>query len=68
MSARMTEGAWHGKSPDRYTTRGAEVFHLPGGWFARSGNKVRGPLSSLPVALEAADRMLDEAAKAGTSA
>ena len=62
MATRVQEqGAWFGREPDRYVTRGAEVFRLPAsGWFARCGKRVRGPLSSLDAAMAAADRMVAE--------
>lgn len=55
---RKPEGAWFGRSPDHYSTRGAECIHGDGGWYVRVGRRVRGPLSCLPIAMEAADRML----------
>lgn len=57
------EGAWFGRSPDHYATRGAEVLHRDGGWWARCGRRIRGPLSTLDAAMQAADRMLAESAK-----
>lgn len=60
-TARPPEGAWYGRGPDRYVTRGAAVQHGPDGWYAIVAKKARGPLSCLPAAMEAADRMLDEA-------
>lgn len=60
-SSRDPDGAWHGVSADHYRTRGAEVVHQPGsGWFARCGKRVRGPLSSLGAAMEAAEKMTAE--------
>lgn len=57
-----SEGAWFGRSPNHYATRGAEVIRLPGeGWFAHCGRRVRGPLSSLDAAMRAADKMLADA-------
>jgi hypothetical protein len=62
MTAPST-GAWIGRSPDHYTTKGAEVRRVPGdGWYARAGRKVRGPLSCLDSAMKAADEMAESAA------
>lgn len=58
------EGAWFGRSPDHYATRGADVVHRDGGWWARCGRRIRGPLSTLDAAMAAADKMLAESAKA----
>jgi hypothetical protein len=68
MQSATAKGAWYGKSHDHFITRGASVTHGEGGWYARCGRTVRGPLSCLPVALEAADRMLAEAAKTDAAA
>lgn len=60
-SSRDPDGAWHGVDQDRYRTRGADVFCEPSyGWFARCGKRVRGPLSSLGAAMEAAEKMTAE--------
>lgn len=65
MSRPAVEGAWYGRSGDHFTTRGADVFRMPGmGWFARHGKRIRGPLSTLDAAMSAAERMLAEAAPA----
>ena len=65
-TARISQsGAWYGRTETHYTTRGAECWHGAGGWYARCGARIRGPLSSLPAALEAADRMLDAARQQG---
>lgn len=64
MANHDPHGAWYSRGNDRYVTRGAEVIHGEGGWYARAGRKAVGPLSCLPVAMEAADRLLAEAAKA----
>lgn len=56
-------GAWFGRSPDHYATKGAEVRHDGTGWFAIVDRKARGPLSSLEAAMVAADKMLTESAK-----
>lgn len=62
--ARPPEGAWYGVNSDHFRTRGADAFRLSGvGWFARCQERIRGPLSSLEVAMQAADRMLADAAK-----
>jgi hypothetical protein len=50
-------GAWIGRTPDHYTTKGAAVIYRRG-WFAIAGRRVRGPLSSLDSAMKAADEML----------
>lgn len=61
--ATPSPGAWFSRSPDHYTTRGAEVIRMPAeGWYAHCGTRVRGPLSSLDAAMVAADKMLKEAA------
>lgn len=67
------EGAWFGRSPDHYATKGADCFHTAGGWYARcrkdSGAiRVCGPLSTLDAAMAAADRMLVEAKNAAFAA
>lgn len=56
--ARPPEGAWYGRSDTHYTTRGADVFLAEGGWYARCGRKVRGPISNLDAAMQAADAMM----------
>lgn len=63
--AKPPENCWYGRSGDHYATRGADCFRLPGiGWFARMGDKrIRGPLSTLDAAMQAADKMLVDAAK-----
>lgn len=64
-TAKPPEGAWYGRGHDRYITHGAEVRHDGvSGWFAIVGKKARGPLSCLPIAMEAADRMLEDAREA----
>lgn len=68
MSRREPEGAWYARTADHYITRGAEVAHHPGGWYARCGKRVRGPISNLPDAMQAADDMLAAAAKRDASA
>ncbi len=68
MARHDVEGAWYSRDGgNRYVTRGAEVEHGPGGWFAKCGRKVRGPLSCLPVAIEVADRMLVESATSASA-
>lgn len=52
--------AWYGRDGERYVTRGADVFHGAGGWYARCGRKVRGPISCMDNAMIAAERMLAE--------
>lgn len=59
--SKPTEGAWFGRSPDHYATKGADCFHGAGGWFARCGKRIRGPLSTLDAGMIAADKMLAEA-------
>lgn len=56
--ARPPEGAWYGRSDTHYITRGADAFLAEGGWYARCGRKVRGPISNLDTAMQAADAML----------
>lgn len=68
MTTRPPEGAWYGRSPTHYATRGADCVHGAGGWYARCGRKVRGPLSSLPAAIEAADKMLADVEPSDTEA
>lgn len=64
--AKPLAGAWYGRSPDHYVTRGADVIHRDGGWWARCNRRVRGPLSTLDAAISAADRMVADAAMAPT--
>lgn len=64
MPAKPAEGAWHGRSPEHFTTRGADCFLGEGGWYARCNRRVRGPLSCLTVAMEVADKMLDDEKRA----
>lgn len=35
----VSAGAWIGRSPDHYVTRGAEVRRTREGWFARAGRR-----------------------------
>lgn len=64
--AKPLAGAWYGKSFDRFSTRGADCVRGEGGWYARCGRRIRGPLSSLHAAMDAADRMVADAATAPT--
>lgn len=64
MKGKPPEGSWHYRDRNHYATRGAAVRHNGRGWFAIVGTRIRGPMSSLESAMNAADRMLDEAAKA----
>lgn len=60
MSA-PSAGAWIGRSPDHYSTKGAEVRRQPEGWYALAGRRIRGPMSCLDSAMKAAEEMAEGA-------
>lgn len=63
MKGKPLDGAWFYRDRNHYSTRGAAVRNNGKGWFAIVGSRIRGPLSNLESAMNAADKMLDEVAK-----